>query len=57
MGKLIVEGNSVYEIDEECIRRRNVPARCEVLEAIKRMEQKEEERETAGSQNRNSNRR
>ncbi len=32
MGKLIIEGNSVYEVDEECMRKR---------------EQREESRETA----------
>lgn len=50
MGKLIIEGNSVYEVDEECIKRRAVPESCEVLEAIKRMEQRAKERETAVGQ-------
>ena len=50
MGKLIIEGNSVYEVDEECIKRRAVPESCEVLEAIKRMEQREKERGVVGGQ-------
>ena len=27
---LVVENNSVYEIDEECLKRRSVPEECEV---------------------------
>ena len=31
MGKLIIDGNSVFEIDEECIKRRKqVPKSCDV---------------------------
>ena len=28
MGKLIIDGNSVYEIDEECLRKTHVPENC-----------------------------
>ncbi|MCH5332820.1 MAG: hypothetical protein J1D89_02580 [Agathobacter sp.] len=56
MGKLIIEGNSVYEVDEECIKRRAVPESCEVLEAIKRMEQREKERGSAGGQGQHESR-
>lgn len=31
MGKLIIDGNSVFEIDEECVKKRkNVPKSCDV---------------------------
>mgnify|MGYP000469525689 CR=1 FL=1 len=39
---LVVENNSVYEIDEECLKRRSVPE-CEVYKKIVR------EREAAKS--------
>mgnify|MGYP000762027951 FL=1 len=28
--RLIIDGNSVYEVDEECLKRRNVPTECRV---------------------------
>lgn len=56
MGKLIIEGNSVYEVDEECIKRRAVPESCEVLEAIKRMERREKERGVVGGQGQHESR-
>lgn len=31
---LIIEDNSVYEIDEECLRRRRVPKECRTLEKL-----------------------
>lgn len=31
---LIVENNSVYEIDEECLKRRKVPEECEVYQKL-----------------------
>jgi len=30
MGKLIIDGNSVFEIDEECVKRRKIPRECDV---------------------------
>ena len=39
--RLIIDGNSVYEIDEECLKRRNVPPECGVKEAIERQLEKE----------------
>lgn len=39
--RLIIDGNSVYEVDEECLKRRNVPAECRVKEAVERQIQKE----------------
>ena len=35
MGKLIVDGKSVYEVDEACLKKRKVPPECEI-EAILR---------------------
>ena len=39
--RLITDGNSVYEVDEECLKRRNVPTECRVKEAVERQIQKE----------------
>ena len=39
--RLIIDGNSVYEVDEECLNRRNVPTECRVKEAVERQIQKE----------------
>lgn len=36
MGKLIIDGKSVYEVDEECLKKRKVPPECKVEEALKR---------------------
>ena len=33
---LVVENNSVYEIDEECARKKKVPKECEVYKKIVR---------------------
>lgn len=30
MGRLIIDGNSVFEIDEECIKKKKVPAECDI---------------------------
>lgn len=38
---LIIEDNSVYEIDEECLKKRLVPAECEVVEKVKEYRRKE----------------
>ena len=41
MGKLIIDGNSVFEIDEECVKKRkNVPKSCDIDKYIKNMEVK-----------------
>lgn len=42
---LVIENNSVYEIDEECLKKRNVPPECGVSEKIVR-EQKVSPRDT-----------
>ena len=39
--RLIIDGNSVYEVDEECLNRRKVPTECRVKEAVERQIQKE----------------
>ena len=36
MGKLIIDGNSVYEIDEECMKKRKVSQTCEIEQALKK---------------------
>lgn len=33
---LIIENNSVYEIDEECVRKKKVPKECQILEKMQR---------------------
>lgn len=33
---LIIENNSVYEIDEECTRKKKVPKGCQVYEKLNR---------------------
>lgn len=30
MGKLIIDGNSVFEIDEECMKKRKLPKDCQL---------------------------
>ena len=37
---LVVENNSVYEIDEECLKRRSVPEECEVYKKWQRTKRK-----------------
>lgn len=34
MGKLIIDGTAVYEIDEECARKKKIPKECEVLDKL-----------------------
>jgi hypothetical protein len=47
LGRLIIDGNSVYEVDEECLKKGKLPFGCQVEEAIRRQEQ----REKAGERN------
>lgn len=28
MGKLVIDGNSFFEIDEECIKKKNISSKC-----------------------------
>ena len=41
MGKLIIDGNSVYEIDEECMKKRKVSQTCEIEQAVKKQAERE----------------
>lgn len=40
---LIIDENSVYEIDEECLKRRKVSSECNVIEIVKEYQKKESE--------------
>lgn len=40
MGKLIIDGKSVYEVDEECLKKRKVPPECKIEEAIQKQGKK-----------------
>ena len=44
MGKLIIDGNSVYEIDEECMKKRKVSQTCEIEQALKKQAERERKR-------------
>lgn len=35
MGKLIIDGNSVFEIDEECVKKRKLSKDCDIDKYIK----------------------
>lgn len=48
---LVVENNSVYEIDEECLKRRNVPKECEVYQKIVREREQKEQKQKQGAGN------
>ena len=41
---LIIDKNSVYEIDEECLKRKKVPKACGTAELAEQMRQKKEKR-------------
>lgn len=38
---LIIDRNSVYEIDEECLKRKKVPKECGTVELIEELRAKE----------------
>ncbi|MBO5070453.1 MAG: hypothetical protein J6C37_08840 [Roseburia sp.] len=40
---LIVDGNSVYEIDEECLRKKKVPEECRVYEKLMQDQERKKE--------------
>ena len=40
---LIIDKNSVYEIDEECLKRKKVPKECGTAELIEELRQKEKQ--------------
>ena len=35
MGKLIIDGNSVFEIDEECVKKKKISKECDIEKYIK----------------------
>ena len=39
---LIIEDNAVYEIDEECMRKKKVPGECKTLEKMQQERQVKE---------------
>ena len=43
IGMLIIEDNSVYEIDEECVRKRKVPEKCQTAQKLQMQRKKEAE--------------
>lgn len=44
MGKLIIDGNSVFEIDEQCLKRRRVSKECEIDKYLKEIQSKNEKK-------------
>lgn len=52
IGMLIIEGNSVYEIDEECVRKRKVPEKCETAQKLQMQRKREAESGVAGKNER-----
>ena len=42
---LIVDGNSVYEIDEECAKRKKVPKECGISEKMLQQQNREKNQE------------
>lgn len=46
---LIIDDDSVYEIDEECVRKNPVPPECKVVEKMRQRHQKEDSRKTMNS--------
>ena len=45
IGMLIIEGNSVYEIDEECVRKRKVPEKCQTAQKLQGCGERPREKE------------
>ena len=43
IGMLIIEGNSVYEIDEECVRKRKVPEKCQTAQKLQMQRKRDAE--------------
>ena len=40
---LIIDGNSVYEIDEECLQKKKVPEECRVYEKLIQEQERKKE--------------
>lgn len=43
MGKLVIDGNSVFEVDEECMKRRKPPKDCDVEQYATQPKRREQE--------------
>lgn len=43
MGRLIIDGNNVYEIDENCIKNHRVNSQCGVLEKLRESEKRSDQ--------------
>ena len=41
---LIIDGNSVYEVDEECLKKKKINPECKIREAIERQEMRKKAR-------------
>ena len=41
MGILIIDGNMVYEIDDECMKKRTPPKECDVYKAYQKQKEKD----------------
>lgn len=46
MGKLIIDGNSVYEIDEECLKKRKISPACGIEQALKKQAEREKKKKS-----------
>ncbi len=44
MGRLIIDGNSVFEIDEKCLKKRKVPKDCNIEKYLNLFETETEKR-------------
>lgn len=54
---LIIDNNSVYEIDEECLKRRKVPTECDIIEKIDEIKKKTQDiKEPEGNKSYKKNR-
>lgn len=45
MGRLVIDGKNVYEIDEECARRKKLPKECGIYEHLNDFDRKSAKRE------------
>ena len=41
--RLIIDGNAVYEIDEECVRKRKVPEKCQTAQKLQMQRKRDAE--------------
>ena len=46
MGRLIIDGNSFFEIDEECLKKRKIPKKCGLDKYLKEYMLYEKKKET-----------